>query len=72
MTNQRGSLGRAQHCILKQISNRLFQDARGRQRQDIKLLAYHEVGAMIDQVRAELEGRRALRTPFILESSVAA
>ena len=72
MTNQGGILGRGQQCILKRISNHLCRNAKMRQRQDIKLLAHHELGAMIDGARMELEGRRALRTPALLQSSFAA
>ncbi len=72
MTNQWGGLVRTRQCILERISNRLSRDARMRHRQDIKLLASHEVTTMLADLREELERRRALRALVPLESSAAA
>jgi hypothetical protein len=71
MTNQGSRLGHAQQLILNRIGNRLFEDARIRQRQEMKLLVYYEVGALINQAQTELKRRRAHREPVFQESPAA-
>jgi len=72
MKTRRGNFSHGRQYVFNRISNRLIQDARASHRQDFKLLAAREVTAVLNDVRREIERRRAVRTPAHVESLAAA